>query len=193
MLPPLVFLRHGETAWNVELRLQGQRDIPLNDHGRAQAKRNGEAIIAAMPQVADYDFVASPLGRARETMEIARAAMGLDPTAYRLDDRLKELSFGAWEGFTIAELRVGNGALVAARERDKWGFVPPEGESYGLLLGRIEAWLATLDRPTFAVSHGGVGRVIRSELLGVDRARSVADDFPQDRLLVIEDGQGRWV
>jgi len=193
MIPPLVFLRHGETDWNVEGRLQGQRDIPLNERGRGQAKRNGAAIIAAMPEVADYDFVASPLGRSRETMEIARLAMGLDPSAYHIDDRLKEISFGAWEGFTIAELREGHGALVAERERDKWRFLPPDGESYGILLERIDAWLATLTRPTFAVSHGGVGRVVRARLLGVDRARAVADEFPQDRLLVIEDGAGRWL
>lgn len=193
MLPPLVFLRHGETDWNVEGRLQGQRDIPLNDRGRAQAKRNGGAIIAALPDVADYDFVASPLIRSRETMEIARRAMGLDPAAYRLDDRLREITFGDWEGSTIAELRTRHGALVAERERDKWRFLPPNGESYALLLERVEAWLATLTRPTFAVSHGGVGRVVRSHVLGIDRDRAVADYFPQDRLLIIENGAGRWV
>lgn len=193
MLPPLVFLRHGETDWNVEGRLQGQRDIPLNDRGRAQAKRNGEAIIADLPGIADYDFVASPLIRSRETMEIARRAMGLDPAAYRLDDRLREITFGDWEGSTIAELRTRHGALVAERERDKWRFLPPNGESYALLLERVSEWLATLTRPTFAVSHGGVGRVVRSHVLGIDRERAVADYFPQDRLLIIENGEARWV
>ena len=193
MLPSLVFLRHGETDWNVEGRLQGQRDIPLNDRGRVQAKRNGATIIAAMPGIADYDFVASPLIRSRETMEIARRAMGLEPSAYRLDDRLREITFGDWEGSTLAELRERHGALVAERERDKWRFLPPNGESYALLLDRVVDWLGSLTRPTFAVSHGGVGRVVRSHILGVDRARAVADSFPQDKLLVIEDGKGRWV
>jgi probable phosphoglycerate mutase len=193
MLPTIVFLRHGQTDWNVEGRLQGQRDIPLNDHGRAQAKRNGDAIIAAMPEVADFDFVASPLVRSRETMEIARLAMGLDPSAYHLDDRLREISFGQWEGFTTAELRVSHDALVTERERDKWRFVPPDGESYQILLGRVSDWLATLRRPTFAVAHGGVGRVVRTHLLGVDPFQSVGEDFPHDRLLVIEDGRGRWL
>lgn len=193
MIPSLVFLRHGETDWNVEGRLQGQRDIPLNDRGRVQARRNGTAIIAAMPGIADYDFVASPLVRSRETMEIARRAMGLEPSAYRLDDRLREITFGDWEGSTLAELRERHGALVAERERDKWRFLPPNGESYALLLERVVEWLGSLTRPTFAVSHGGVGRVVRSHILGVDRARAVADYFPQDKLLVIEDGKGRWV
>src|SRR4051794_1581913 len=103
--PTIVFVRHGETDWNVAERLQGQRDIPLNDRGRAQTKRNGLAVAAAIPDIASYDFVSSPLIRSRETMEIARAAMGLDPADYSLDDRLREIAFGEWEGFTTAELR----------------------------------------------------------------------------------------
>ena len=193
ILPTLIFLRHGETNWNVEGRLQGQRDIPLNDKGRAQAKRNGEAVVAAMPEAKGFDFMASPLIRSRETMEIARLAMGLDPSAYHLDDRLREITFGEWEGFTTAELRTKHANLVAERERDKWRFLPPGGESYALLQERIEAWVATLNRPTFAVSHGGVGRVIRTLLLGVDPRDAVAADFPQDRLLLIEGGKGKWV
>ena len=193
MLPPLIFLRHGETDWNVEGRLQGQRDIPLNDNGRRQAKRNGTAIAVAMPDMKGFDFVASPLVRSRETMEIARLAMGLDPSAYHLDDRLREITFGDWEGFVMDDLRSKHPELVAERERDKWRFLPPNGESYALLLERVKEWVATIERPTFAVSHGGVGRVIRTHLLGVDPRDAVAEDFPQDRLLVIDGGKGRWV
>jgi broad specificity phosphatase PhoE len=192
-LPTIVFVRHGETDWNVEGRLQGQRDIPLNDNGRAQARRNGKAIIAAMPDVAGYDFVASPLVRSRETMEIARLAMGLDPSAYHLDERLREITFGEWEGFTTEELRQQEPALVAAREKDKWGFLPPGGESYRVLSKRIEAWLADVGRPTFAVSHGGVGRVLRRHVLGLDPHEAVAMSFPQDRALLIKDGVASWI
>ena len=84
--PVLYFVRHGETDWNRERRLQGQHDIPLN-----------------------------PLGRARETMEIMRDAMGLDPAAYRTDARLMEMSFGRWEGFTYADLQTREAAALAAR------------------------------------------------------------------------------
>jgi probable phosphoglycerate mutase len=105
-MPPLLYyIRHGETDWNREGRLQGQREIPINANGRAQARRSGEILrdlIAREPQTAP-DFVASPLGRARETMELVRAALGLDPQSYRVDERLTEISFGRWEGFTIPE------------------------------------------------------------------------------------------
>ncbi len=193
MVPTIVFLRHGETDWNVEGRLQGQRDIPLNDNGRAQAKRNGQAIIAAIPDIAGYDFVASPLERSRETMEIARLAMGLDPSAYHLDDRLREITFGDWEGFTTEELRQQDPDQVAARERDKWGFLPPGGESYRLLSERVEAWLASIARPTMAVSHGGVGRVLRRHLLDLDPHQAVVMPFPQDQAMLIKAGAASWI
>lgn len=194
MLPgTIIFLRHGETDWNVAGRLQGQRDIPLNAHGRLQARRNGERIRETIPDIAGFDFVASPLGRARETMEIARRAMGLKPDEYRLDDRLRELTFGEWEGFTTEELRLDRPDAVAEREARKWEFVPPGGESYGMLANRVSAWLETLDRPVMAVSHGGVGRVLYRLLEGVEPAAAANLDFPQDRFLLWQAGPARWI
>jgi broad specificity phosphatase PhoE len=192
-LPVMVFVRHGETDWNVEGRLQGQRDIPLNDTGRAQARRNGEAIKLALPEADGFDFVASPLSRARETMEIIRRAMGLPAERYATDDRLKELTFGAWEGFTGEDLRAASAGLVAAREKDKWGFLPPGGESYHVLSERVGAWLAGLGRPTFVVAHGGVGRVLRRMVLGLDPVTAVSTPFPQDRVLLFRDGGEAWI
>src|SRR5271155_3082456 len=99
----LIFARHGETAYNAENRLQGQLDIPLNARGREQARSIGRALQARVgAEIAQLEaagaFIASPLGRARETMEIARAAIDLPPGRYRVNAALKEISFGAWEG-----------------------------------------------------------------------------------------------
>jgi broad specificity phosphatase PhoE len=194
ILPTLIFIRHGETDWNVEGRLQGQRDIPLNDNGRAQARRNGTAIKAAIPAAAQFDFVASPLSRSRETMEIVRAAIGLRPSDYATDDRLKELTFGAWEGFTDEDLRTEvDPELIAARAKDKWGFLPPGGESYRVLSERVSDWLSGIVRPTLAVSHGGVGRVLRRMILDLDPLTAISTPFPQDRVLVFDGGHEKWI
>jgi probable phosphoglycerate mutase len=164
--PILYFIRHGETDWNAERRLQGQRDIPLNVLGRKQAVCCGEIMRALLERdgraATDFDFVSSPLGRARETMELVRAGLGVDQTSYRIDARLAELSFGRWEGFTFAELRAREPDTLAlvTREHDKWGFVPPGGESYADLLVRVRAWHATVTRDTIAVAHGGVARTL---------------------------------
>ena len=91
-----------------------------------------------------------------------RTGLGLDPARYRTDARLAELSFGRWEGFTFAELQRKEADIraLATREHDKWGFVPPGGESYADLLVRVRQWHATVARDTVAVAHGGVARTL---------------------------------
>ena len=91
----LYFVRHGETDWNRAQRYQGQKDIPLNALGREQAMGNGRTLAAALgAQAATIDYVTSPLQRARETMELMRAELGLSPQGYRTDDRLREIHYG---------------------------------------------------------------------------------------------------
>jgi broad specificity phosphatase PhoE len=165
-MPQLYFMRHGETEWNAEARLQGQQDIPLNARGRAQGARCGEIMRDLLARAgrgaAEFQFIASPLGRARATMELMRAGLGLGADGYATDPRLAELSFGEWEGFTYADLRKvpDGGRTIAARERDKWNFVPPGGESYAQLLVRVKAWQQSLSSDTIVVSHGGVARTL---------------------------------
>ena len=166
--PVLYFARHGETDWNRERRLQGQHDIPLNPLGRSQAQRCGVLLRDLLAQggrsIADYDYVSSPLGRARETMELMREAMGLEPGLYRTDARLMEMSFGRWEGFTYAELQTREAAALVERDLDKWGFVLPGGESYAQLEARVQVWYDGIERETVASAHGGVCRVLMAHL-----------------------------
>ena len=182
-------IRHGQTDWNAEGRMQGQKDIDLNTIGRGQATRNGAMLAELLGnKAADYDFVASPLRRTRETMERIRAEMRLDPFAYRLDDRLKEVSFGDWEGSTLPELAEFAPERVAERAVNKWDFIPPgdDAESYEILSWRIGAWLKSVEKPTVCVSHGGV---IRSafRLVGlVDKDIACEMNIPQDRILKID-------
>lgn len=176
-MPPLLYyIRHGETDWNVEGRLQGQRDIPINARGRAQARQCGailrDLFVCDKVNAAALDFVASPLGRARETMAIARATLGLDPAAYAVDPRLAEVGFGSWEGFTAAELQARFPAVYAERARDKWRFTPPGGESYATMSARIRDWYDGLSRDTVVVAHGGTlrGLIVQLDIAGWDNA-----------------------
>jgi broad specificity phosphatase PhoE len=168
----LYFVRHGETDWNAERRLQGRRDIPLNALGRKQAARCGEllrnllAVSGATPQ--QFAFTASPLSRARETMEILRTELGVPPQDYTTDARLAELSFGKWEGLTYKEVRALDRSVLATRERDKWNFQPPGGESYAQLLVRVREWHDGIAGNAIIAAHGGVARVLLV-LYGVKR------------------------
>ncbi|TNB47846.1 histidine phosphatase family protein [Martelella lutilitoris] len=191
-------IRHGQTDWNAEYRLQGQKDIPLNEIGRGQARGNGERLGEILGEEARlYDFVSSPLLRTRETMERARAAMGLTPELYRTDDRLKELSFGDWEGRTLKEVEGFSPALLHEREKDKWAFVPPgaDAESYEILSWRVGAWLKDVVGPTVCVCHGGVIRSFFRIVGGVSTAEAAELPIPQDAALRIDPAAGAigWI
>jgi probable phosphoglycerate mutase len=196
LLAPLIFVRHGETDWNRSGRLQGQQDIALNPRGRDQAAAVGRAIAKKLgPQgLAASDFVASPMFRARETMEIARAAMGLPGKDYRLDERLKELTFGSWEGLTWREVQAQAPEGAARRELGKWRFTPPDGgESYAALAERIRPWAETLDRQTVAVSHGGVARALMHLIAGVPEQEACVAEITQGRAIVFQDRGMSWL
>ncbi|MFL5193868.1 MAG: histidine phosphatase family protein [Microvirga sp.] len=192
--PTIYFIRHGETDWNLEGRLQGQKDIPLNDVGRVQAEEAARKLEALVPHFEDLAYVASPMTRTRETMEILRTTLGLHPEVYRLDDRLVELTFGTWEGMTWKEVRKAEPALAALREQDKWHYAPPGGgESYAMLVDRIRPILDDLTRDTVIVAHGGVARAFLSICCGVSSRQAASMDIWQGRILVIEGRSYRWV
>ena len=93
--PVYYLIRHGQTDYNAEGRLQGARDIPLNALGKSQAASNGKrlrAIEGFDPEA--HEWVASPLLRTRQTMQLVRENAGLAPTEFRTEDRLIEVSFG---------------------------------------------------------------------------------------------------
>jgi broad specificity phosphatase PhoE len=194
----LIFVRHGETAYNAENRLQGQLDIPLNARGREQARAVGRTLGARIGSEIDRleaadAFIASPLERARETMEIARGAMGLPPGPYRLDGALKELTFGAWEGLTWPEIEALDAKRVRERRRDKWSFTPPGGESYATLAARVRSWLDGLTGDAFVVSHGGVARALMTLIADVAPAKAADAPVAQGRALCFENGSCRWM
>ena len=163
-MPVLYFIRHGETDFNVAQRLQGRSETRLNARGRTQ----GREIAAVLRELfererhrpSDFAYVSSPLLRARETMELLRGELGLDPKTYEIDDRLAEISYGEWEGFTLAEIQARDPGVLQRRERDKWDFRPPGGKSYREVAGRVAAWYATVTRDTVLAAHGGVARAL---------------------------------
>ncbi|WP_310621026.1 histidine phosphatase family protein [Flexibacterium corallicola] len=194
---PIFFIRHGETDWNAEGRLQGQQDIPLNNRGREQARRNGRVLRAYLKNVGisteSLNFVSSPMARTRESMELLREELGLAREDYVQDERLKEITFGVMEGKTLPEVDELMPQYGAARREDKWGFVHPEGESYELLSLRIQSWLVTQSRPLVVVSHGGVLRVLRGLLEGHKTHVIPKLPVPQDEVFLWRDQKGCWL
>jgi broad specificity phosphatase PhoE len=190
----LYFIRHGQTDWNKIQRYQGQTDIPLNDTGRAQAARNGCVLGETLGAAREHlDFVASPLERAVETMEIVRANMGLPARPFRTDDRLKEQNFGHWEGLIWSELPALDPIGFAARQADTWNWTPRDGENYEMVRARILSWLDEVDRDTVVVSHGNISRSVRGILLNLDTSVVPRLEVPQDKFLRIRGGMAEWL
>lgn len=194
----IYMVRHGQTDWNAEGRLQGQKDVALNELGQAQATRNGEVLLdltGGYPS--SFDFVASPLSRTRETMERLRVAMGLDPAGYHTDERLLELSFGDWEGHTLEEVDSFAPERLLARIEQKWNFIPPgdDAESYEILSWRVGAWLRSINSPTICVTHGGVIRSIFRLVAQVSEDDAAQMNVPQDKVLKVDLGAGalHWI
>jgi len=196
MTSPLIYIvRHGQTDWNAEFRLQGQADTDINALGRAQAERNGRRLAEIIADPGDFDFVASPLRRTRETMERLRTAIGLPAEGYRTDARLMELHFGDWQGRTFAELEVERPGVSAARHRDKWNYLPPgeHAETYEMLAARVRPWMESIARPTVCVTHGGIVRVVFTLLGAMEPAEAAEMNVPQDRILRLRDGALEWL
>lgn len=195
MLPIVYFVRHGQTDWNAEARFQGQRDIDINVRGRGQAQSNGRRLKQILGDAAGFDFVASPMRRTRETMELLRTQMGLPAQDYAIEPRLMELNFGLWEGYTIEEIEARIPGSAAERDRDKWGYLPPgdKAESYETLAVRVAPWLESVSRPTVCVTHGGVIRAIFLLTGQAERAVAESMDVPQDKILRLLDGRLAWL
>lgn len=189
----IYFLRHGQTDWNAEGRSQGHIDVPLNDLGRRQAARNGRVLRSAIPDPSCFDFVASPLCRATETMEIARREMGLPARGYRTDDRLREVHRGEWQGHIFTDLMCTRPEVRLAYQEDRWNARPPGGESFAMLSARVTAWLREVTRDTVVVAHGGPMRCIRGVLLLLAPDEIFALPSPQDQVLRIDGADLRWL
>jgi probable phosphoglycerate mutase len=189
--PLLYYIRHGETDWNKAARLQGRHDIPLNDDGRAQAARCGKRLADVLARdgrsPGQCGYVSSPLVRARETMEIIRAAIGLPREGADLDDRLVEIAFGEWEGLTYRDVLARDKDVVQKREGSKWLFRPPGGETYAEVAERVGRWYAELTRPTVVTAHGGTGRAIVAMLGILEPEAAAHQPIEQDVIYVLSD------
>jgi broad specificity phosphatase PhoE len=157
-----VIVRHGQTDWNVAHRFQGQSDTPLNAIGEAQARQAGQALAQAQGAAIDA-IITSDLQRARRTAEIiteALEAVGLAVPEIVPEPRLREMSFGAWEGLTYAEIQARDAELLERWGADLEHSPPPGGETLLDMAQRVKAAQADLlaTRPqgtTLLVSHGG--------------------------------------
>jgi len=183
----IYLVRHGQTEFNRERRIQGHVDSPLTALGVRQAHAVGRLLRDLIRDPAGWRIVSSPLGRAASTAEIVAARLGGLPV--ELDERLKEMSWGAHDGRLRAELEAEHPETFG---RTGWAFDAGTGESYEAVAARVGDWLASLppepQRKIVAVSHGISGRVLRGLYANLGRDQAGQQDVPQDAVYLLQHG-----
>lgn len=192
-VPTLYLIRHGETDWNARRLLQGRRDIPLNAVGQGQAVVSGTCLKWLLPDATTVDFIASPLSRTRQTMEIIRQQLGLDAADYRTDERLVEINFGEWEGLDWQQIAERQPERYQARQADPLNFIPSDGENYPHVFERVGSLLNSLQRDTVLVAHAGVLRSCLALLTDVPDTEVPLLEIPQDQVLMIRGARFAWM
>lgn len=181
----IYLLRHGETLWNTEGRLQGQKDSALTVKGQQQAHDNGiqlSKLIGHQPR-----FVSSPLERCRQTSKIIASAIDFDFSKVEYDDRVMETSFGRWEGQTKGDIKVNDAELFALRNANLWDVPAPDGESYSMAETRLQAWLNDMDgQEIILVTHGCAGRILRCIYSELPKDKVHSLDVSHDAIYMLE-------
>ncbi len=188
--PPIYFIRHGETDWNRQGLIQGWTDTPLNERGHVQARAVAQALIAVPAFSPAFNFVVSPLLRARQTMGYVADVLALEPQQISIEPAVQELGFGVWEGKPFWELKAS--PVYPALPEDRYAWRPDRGESYEDGHARINDWLDRLDRPTVVVAHGAIGRCLIAEIAGLGRGELVEQVMHQGYYCKLADGRAEW-
>jgi probable phosphoglycerate mutase len=182
----IYLLRHGETEFNREGRVQGWLDSILTPLGRRQAQAMADLLARLTAGQEDWRVVSSPLGRTMATAEIVGRALKLP---VEIEPRLKEVGCGAWEGLLRRDLATAHPELFASHN---WFFEAPGGERYEQVMARVAGWLGELapePRRLIVVSHGVAGRLLRAAYAGLPRAEALGQAVPQDAIFRLAHGR----
>ncbi len=180
-------LRHGETEFNADKKLQGHCNSSLTSKGSDQARRVGTTLKQYVEN-RSFRVYSSTLGRALQTSQIVCEELNYSYENLNKDPRLKEFSLGEWEQRTIPSLEQEVPNLLAQND---WYLQAPNCETYESVRERLSSWLSdvTHDEDIVVVSHGLTGIVLRGLLLGMDYTQVWQQDLPQDAFFIIEDGR----
>ena len=183
----IYLVRHGQTEFNRERRIQGHVDSPLTELGVRQAHAVGRLLRDLIREPMGWRIVSSPLGRAHATAQIVAGKLGGLPV--ELDERLKEMSWGAHDGRLRSDLEAEHPETFG---KTGWAFDAGSGETYEAVAERVGDWLASLppepERRVIAVSHGISGRVLRGLYADLPRNLAGQQDVPQDAVYLLQHG-----
>jgi broad specificity phosphatase PhoE len=190
-LPAIYIVRVCETAWDREGRQLGHLDSPISAKGIEQAQTAGSVLRALLPDRGSVCIERSPLGRAGHTAALLCAELELEPSAMIVSPLLIDYNLGSWQGLTNAEIDAQYPGARLSREKDKWNYVVPGGESYAHVHKRVQEWLAgeRHAQVTIAVTHRMISRVLQGSYAGMTPEQMLRRSHFQDRVYKLYDGR----
>ncbi|MGY6037610.1 histidine phosphatase family protein [Aeromonas sp. AE23HZ002T15] len=185
----IYLLRHGQTRYNAEQRLQGRCNSDLTAKGEAQAIAMGARLREILDEPARWTLYASPLGRARQTAEFVCQQLGLDSECIVWDERLVELGMGEWESCRVPDLLEDHPSLDISQP--DWYLQAPAGESVESIQRRARSWLMdpTIAERAIVVSHGLLGAMLRGAYADLDYSTTWRQELPQDAFFKLNGGR----
>jgi broad specificity phosphatase PhoE len=183
----ILLVRHGQTFWNRERRIQGRMESELTPLGERQAAVVATLVAELIARESEpFRMVSSPIGRARKTAEIIARATQLP---VELDERLVEISCGEWEGRLHDEVRERHPEHYAR----EWVYGAPGGETFDDVMARVRAWLADQvaepQRRIIVVSHGVWGSCLRGAYSDLSREDVDRQPTPQGAVFCLRAGR----
>lgn len=185
----IYLIRHGQTEWNVALRMQGQGDSPLTELGILQAKAVGRKLKESVYQN-QFKIFSSPLGRAVKTSEIICSEMGINRESITTEMNLSEVSFGEWNGLNTEEIEKKFPGELSKRLANKWNYQIKDGETYAQASVRVKMWLDIIlseKMDIILITHDVISKLIRGSYLGLDPESILnLDKHIQNRIYLLD-------
>ncbi|HZS46005.1 MAG TPA: histidine phosphatase family protein [Blastocatellia bacterium] len=189
--PSIYLVRHGETEWNRERRVQGRQDSPLTALGKIQAARVGLVLKTFDGLRRSPLIISSPLMRAETSARIIGDALNANETNFQVDDRLSEVSAGEWEGLLYTKIETEFPETVEHRRHPEWYFDAPMAETTESAVQRATSFLKSAESygNIIVVTHRIIGAIIRGTYSGLSTTEALASDFPQESIFQLHNGR----
>jgi len=187
----IYLLRHGQTEYNTERRIQGRCDSPLTELGKAQVRAKGEELRELLAGQGGFVVVSSPQPRAVASAEIVAEHAGIEGPIVT-DARLQEVGCGSWEKHRYASLKERDPAIGEAPNfLAAWAQYCTDGEGLDAAIDRLASFLNwTAGKDLVVVSHGCTGAILRALYAGLDREKLLqSHSVQQDRFHRLHDGE----
>lgn len=193
--PTIYLMRHGQTKWNLEGRYQGQKDSPLTQKGKEQARLNALKLKNNIDNLDEVKIFSSPLGRAKNTSFIICDELNIDRDKIIFDKRIEEFDYGIFEGKLKSFCQKEYADIFQAREADKWWYQIEGGESYEIVTNRLKLWLDEVrdEKVIVVVAHEMINRALRGLYFNLEHNKTLKLHQPNELMLLLKGSEERSV